>query len=114
MDAIFVVEKECIFKRLVMGEGHIFHWFRIPDTNCSHVDIQMTLWGRSLVDAPSSSQVCPNLLPGTQAELERNSMILRHSGCGYPDVQTRVLLSRFSKEFPSVPIYGIADWDPHG
>ena len=35
------------------------------------------------------------------------------TGCGYPDVQTRVLLRRIS-EMTDVPIYGIADWDPHG
>ena len=36
------------------------------------------------------------------------------TGCGFPDVQTRILLNRLSREQPSVPIYGIADWDPHG
>lgn len=36
------------------------------------------------------------------------------TGCGYPDVQTRVLLSRIARDLPRIPIYGVADWDPHG
>ncbi|EKX36265.1 meiosis-specific transesterase [Guillardia theta CCMP2712] len=58
--ALFVVEKECIFRRLCDGRAILL------------------------------------------------------TGCGYPDVQTRILLSRLSKSHPNLPIYGIADWDPDG
>jgi len=34
--------------------------------------------------------------------------------CPYADVQTRMLLNRLSTEYPDLPIYGIADWDPYG
>ena len=36
------------------------------------------------------------------------------TACGFPDVQTRMLLNRLHTEYPALPIYGIADWDPYG
>lgn len=68
-EAIFVVEKECIFRRLLDDNfvGIKFH-------------------GKAVLI----------------------------TGCGYPDLQTRVLLNRICKEMPNVEVYGIADWDPHG
>ena len=43
-----------------------------------------------------------------------NGKALLVTACGFPDVQTRMLLSRLSQECPHLPIYGIADFDPYG
>jgi meiotic recombination protein SPO11 len=36
------------------------------------------------------------------------------TGCGYPDVATRALVSRLSKKLPDMIIIGVADYNPHG
>ncbi|KAG8375019.1 hypothetical protein BUALT_Bualt10G0056000 [Buddleja alternifolia] len=33
---------------------------------------------------------------------------------GYPDIGTRLLLHRMSREFPELPILGLVDWNPAG
>ncbi|KAL0393593.1 UNVERIFIED_CONTAM: Meiotic recombination protein SPO11-2 [Sesamum latifolium] len=33
---------------------------------------------------------------------------------GYPDIGTRLLLHRMSREFPGMPILGLVDWNPAG
>ncbi|KAK4435403.1 Meiotic recombination protein SPO11-2 [Sesamum alatum] len=33
---------------------------------------------------------------------------------GYPDIGTRLLLHRMSREFPGLPILGLVDWNPAG
>ena len=47
-------------------------------------------------------------------EHQYNGKALLVTACGFPDVQTRMLLSRLSQECPHLPIYGIADFDPYG
>ena len=42
-------------------------------------------------------------------ERQYNGKALLVTACGFPDVQTRMLLSRLSQECPHLPIYGIAD-----
>ncbi|KAL6502367.1 hypothetical protein OROHE_024645 [Orobanche hederae] len=36
------------------------------------------------------------------------------TGRGYPDIGSRLLLHRMSREFPELPILGIVDWNPAG
>jgi hypothetical protein len=67
--AVFVLEKECIFRRLI---------------NDNFVERQYS--GKALLV----------------------------TACGFPDVQTRMLLNRLSSKYPALPIYGIADFDPYG
>jgi len=67
--AVFVLEKECIFRRLI---------------NDNFVERQY------------------------------NGKALLVTACGFPDVQTRMLLNRLSSKYPALPIYGIADFDPYG
>ena len=47
-------------------------------------------------------------------ERQYNGKALLITACGFPDVQTRMLLNRLSREYPALPIYGIADLDPYG
>ena len=47
-------------------------------------------------------------------ERQYNGKALLITACGFPDVQTRMLLNRLSREYPALPIYGIADFDPYG
>lgn len=69
ISAVFVLEKECIFRRLI---------------NDNFVERQY------------------------------NGKALLVTACGFPDVQTRMLLNRLSSKYPTLPIYGIADFDPYG
>lgn len=36
------------------------------------------------------------------------------TGCGYPDIATRALVSKVSRRFPSLEVIGICDYNPHG
>lgn len=47
-------------------------------------------------------------------ERQYDGKALLITACGFPDVQTRMLLNRLSSEYPDLPIYGIADFDPCG
>ena len=47
-------------------------------------------------------------------ERQYNGKALLETVCGFPDVQTRMLLNRLSSKYPTLPIYGIADFDPYG
>jgi len=47
-------------------------------------------------------------------ERQYDGRALLITACGFPDVQTRMLLNRLSSEYPDLPIYGIADFDPYG
>jgi len=106
-DAIFLVEKECIFRRLL--DGSFCTCSRLMCSCCTHSALRL------------SSLRLFTLCFFTLRFFAADGFVLNQyqgravliTGCGYPDVQTRVLLRRIS-EMTDVPIYGIADWDPHG
>lgn len=104
-DAIFLVEKECIFRRLLDGGSCI-----CSSSRCTHALCALSHNNQNH-DSPFHT-LRPITADGFVLNQYQGRAVLI-TGCGYPDVQTRVLLRRIS-EMTDVPIYGIADWDPHG
>ena len=102
-DAIFLVEKECIFRRLLDG-------LSCACSRCTHSHSAPVHTLRPFALRPLTLH--PFTADGFVLNQYQGRAVLI-TGCGYPDVQTRVLLRRIS-EMTEVPIYGIADWDPHG
>ena len=47
-----------------------------------------------------------------QAGFHRDCVLL--TGCGMADIATRACLHRLATEFNTLPVYGVADWNPDG
>ena len=81
--------------------------------SCMHT-IEMNADSISAVFVLEKECIFRRLLNDNFVERQYNGKALLVTACGFPDVQTRMLLNRLSFKYPSLPIYGIADFDPYG